>query len=176
MIPPFIVIGGTCGSGKSTIARKVAEGLGYEVCDGDDYHSEESKDKMASGCPLNDEDRFPWLQRLVEVKNFYQQNNSNVVLACSALKRMYRDTLIDNKTPEECVIVILKVKREELEQRIKNRPAHFARINLLDSQLSILELPKNEEEAKQEPNLLVVDANGSEEEVVKSIVQKLKAM
>ncbi|KAI1720534.1 shikimate kinase domain-containing protein [Ditylenchus destructor] len=171
-LPSFIVIGGTCGSGKTTIAQKLGEILKYEVFDGDDFHTVENKAKMAQGIPLNDEDRIPWLNKLVNLPA--ERGVSNVVIACSALKRKYRDILVAGKSPKESKIVMLKVSREELERRVQNRPVHYAKISLLDSQLKILELPETNDDVNEEPHLIIVKADSPIEEVLSTIMEELK--
>ncbi|KAI1719607.1 shikimate kinase domain-containing protein [Ditylenchus destructor] len=173
-LPSFIVIGGTCGSGKTTIAQKLAEILKYDVFDGDDFHTVENKAKMAQGIPLNDEDRTPWLNKLTNLPA--ERGVSKVVIACSALKRRYRDILVAGKSPNECKIVMLKVSREELERRVHNRPVHYAKISLLDSQLKILELPETDNYVNEEPHLIVVKADGPIEEVLSTIMEELKRL
>jgi len=172
-LPTFIVVGGTCGSGKSTIAKEVATRLGYDFEDGDDYHSEQNKAKMAKGVALNDAERMPWLQNLARLAT----KHSKLVVACSALKRMYRDLLISESGRDinQCRVFMLKVSRCELEKRLDSRPDHFVKGDLLDSQLRALELPVTEENGDEaELYLRVIDADGSPEEVVGAIVRELE--
>lgn len=136
-----VVISGVSGSGKSTVARTVAEHLGARYVDADDFHPSSNIAKMAVGIPLTDEDRLPWLQRLVSEIN---ASPEPVILACSALKRSYRDTLRTATKPVR--FVELSGGREVLEQRLQNRDDHFMPADLLDSQLASFE-PLEEDEA-----------------------------
>jgi len=164
----FVIIGGTCGSGKSTVANELAQRIGYHFCDGDDFHSTESKAKMAKGIALSDDDRLPWLERLSHLPSTHPK----LVLACSALKQNYRQILINSNTSpsENSKIFMLTLPREILEERLAARPGHFVKGDLLDSQLSIMELPKNEAD---EPYLKVIDGSGSVEKIVELILEEL---
>ncbi|KAI6236948.1 Gluconokinase [Aphelenchoides besseyi] len=163
--PHFIVIGGTSGSGKTTVACELAERLGFKYVDGDDYHTESHREKMSQGIGLNDEDRLPWLKRLSQFGN---DRNKSVVLACSALKRSYRQILGSDHKPDEYRIFMLVVENMEvLKQRLSSRYGHYAKVSLLNSQLRDLELPNNE---VVESNVTVINADRPISEVVNEIV------
>ncbi|KAI6186673.1 Tubulin--tyrosine ligase-like protein 9 [Aphelenchoides besseyi] len=161
--PHFIVIGGTSGSGKSTVACEVAERLGYNYVDGDDYHTESHREKMSQGIGLND--RLPWLKRLSQFGN---DRNKSVVLACSALKRSYRQILGSDHRSDEYHIFMLVVENiEVLKERLSSRYGHYAKVSLLNSQLRDLELPNKE---AVESNVTIINANRPIAEIVNEIV------
>jgi beta-N-acetylhexosaminidase len=129
-----VVVMGVAGCGKSTVGAALAERLGAEFLDGDSLHPQSNIDKMASGTPLNDDDRAPWL---AEIGRRFTASNTALVIACSALKRSYRD-LIRGGNPS-VVFVHLHGTRELLNERMNSRPGHFMPASLLDSQLATLE-------------------------------------
>jgi gluconokinase len=136
--PHHLVVMGASGSGKTTIGRALAARLGREFADADDFHAEASIAKMARGEPLTDADREPWLQALARwIASFHADGRSSV-LACSALKRSYRDQL-RAAAPQHVAFVYLAVPSALLRERLRQRPGHFARANLLESQLATLE-------------------------------------
>lgn len=134
--PPVVVVMGVEGVGKTTVGRELAERLGVEFVDGDDFHSAEAKAQMAAGNPLDDAARAPWLDRLDAILR--EHATRGIVLACSALKRAYRQRL--SRGVPHVVFVALVAPREVLEHRIAARKEHFAGLALLDSQLRTLEL------------------------------------
>ncbi len=126
------IIAGVSGCGKTTVGRALAERLGVPFLDADDFHPPANLAKMRSGIPLDDEDRLPWLDTLGREL----AARESVVLACSALKRRYRDRLRELAGPVD--FVVLTVPRDELERRMRERE-HFMPHGLLDSQLADLE-------------------------------------
>ena len=124
---------GVSGCGKSTVGRLLAEKLDAKFIDGDDLHPEENKAKMAAGIALNDEDRWPWLDKVGESL----ANDERIVIACSALRRKYRERILTKGTGT--VFVHLSGSREILAERMASRPNHFMPLSLLDSQLATLE-------------------------------------
>jgi len=134
-----IVVMGVSGCGKSSVGIALAEALGARFIDGDDLHPEANKAKMGAGIPLDDSDRWPWLdlvgQELAE--------GSATVIACSALKRAYRDRI--RAAAPGTLFVHLDGSRDILERRLGARTGHFMPATLLDSQLGILEPLKTDE-------------------------------
>lgn len=132
------VVFGVSGSGKSTVGRILADTLGIPHYDADDFHPKSNKDKMASGQPLNDKDRDPWLRTLaLEMGDWSQKEGA--VLSCSALKEKYRKILESHC--DEIHWVLLHGTRELLADRLAQRKSHFFNPKLLDSQLIDLEIP-----------------------------------
>jgi carbohydrate kinase (thermoresistant glucokinase family) len=127
---------GVTGSGKTAVGRIVAARLGIPFIDADDLHSAHAKAEMHAGHPLDDAERAPWLGRVAAA--VHDRGTGAVVLACSALKRSYRDAL--RHGVPELTFVDLEVDRETLEHRLRARAGHFAGADLLPSQLATLEL------------------------------------
>jgi len=130
-----IVVMGVSGSGKSVVGYALAQKIGLEFIDADDLHPATNKEKMSSGIPLTDDDRWPWLDKVGEAIS-----NKEVVIACSALKKVYRDR-IRSHAPS-ATFILLETPRGELEARIRIRQeqdGHFMPASLLDSQLGTLE-------------------------------------
>ncbi len=129
---------GVSGSGKSTIGQMLASRLGLPFHDGDDYHPEKNIRKMASGNPLNDDDRLGWLLRLNELLR--KEASSGLVLACSALKEKYRRT-VANGLDNEPVWIYLEGSFDQILSRLEERKEHFMTSALLKSQFETLEVP-----------------------------------
>ncbi|WP_311215454.1 gluconokinase, GntK/IdnK-type [Arthrobacter sp. WCS2018Hpa-5a] len=153
-----IVVMGVAGCGKSTVGAALAERLGAGFLDGDSLHPQANIDKMAAGTPLNDDDRAPWL---AEIGRRFPASNSALVIACSALKRSYRD-IIRSADPS-VVFVHLHGTRELLNARMTARPGHFMPASLLDSQLATLQ-PLEDDEAG-----IVVDIASPVEDIVNDV-------
>jgi len=134
-LPPLIVVMGVSGSGKSTVGRLIAERLDIAFADADDLHPAANVEKMAAGIPLTDDDRAPWLA-LVGC-TLAQSDRVGVVVACSALKRVYRD-LIRDSAPR-AIFAELQARPEVLRARMAVREGHFMPASLLESQLATLE-------------------------------------
>ncbi len=138
---PLIVVMGVSGSGKSTVGVLVAERVGVPFIDADDLHPAANVAKMSAGQPLDDGDRWPWLAAVGDA--LAAASESGLVIACSALKRSYRDAIRD-RAPS-AVFVHLHGERELLAQRLGLRVGHFMPGSLLDSQLATLEPPGDDE-------------------------------
>ena len=131
---------GVAGCGKSTIGAMLAHELGWDFYDADDFHSESNRIKMAQNIPLTDEDRADWLDSLRSLIGQNIQNERSIVLACSALKKSYRDTLMINDQEE---FIYLRGTYEQIEARLLQRSGHFMSAKMLASQFDILEEPQD---------------------------------
>jgi gluconokinase len=131
----IVVVMGVSGSGKTTIGKLLAERLGCEFLDGDDYHPPQSVAKMASGTPLADADRWPWLERL----NALLRKRNDAVLACSALKQAYRERLAQGIA--HCEFVFLRGSFDLIRERLESRRHRYMPATLLQSQFDALEPP-----------------------------------
>jgi gluconokinase len=134
----FIVMG-VSGSGKTTMAQKLARATGGDWLDADDFHSTENKAKMAAGIPLTDEDRRPWLERLHAELRLAAHKSRPLFLACSALKQKYRDRLVAGLP--QAGFVYLQGPPELIRARLAGRSNHFMPAGLLESQFADLEEP-----------------------------------
>lgn len=150
---------GVSGSGKSTVGRALAVALGWDFVDGDDLHTAYDKAKMAAGQALTDADRAPWLGRAAAVIDEHRRRERPLVMACSALKRAYRDVL----RRDAVLFVYLSGARGQLDDRLRQRVGHFMPAALLDSQLATLEPPDADE------NAITVDIDATTAEMVERI-------
>ena len=133
------IVMGVTGSGKTSVGRLLAQQLGWEFADADDFHPSANVEKISHGIPLTDEDRAPWLDRLrIQIANWIA-NGQNAVLACSALKRTYRKEL---SVGPEVRFVYLKGSPELIRKRLQLRRGHFADEKILASQFADLEEPE----------------------------------
>lgn len=140
-MPGFIVVMGVSGSGKTEIARRLAERLGVDWIEADRYHGPENVERMRSGKGLTDELRWPWLSAVTDAA--LELPSRPAVIACSALKRSYRDFLCDRL--DDVAFIFLDGPAELLLQRLGDRQNHFAGPSLLASQLATLEPPQPDE-------------------------------
>ena len=152
------LIMGLPGSGKSTIAKKISKLINAYVIDSDLHHSLKNIHKMKSGVPLNDFDRIDWLEKILS--NAQKINKRHVIIACSALKKKYRDFL----SPLNFKLVYLKIDKVTARDRILKRKGHFMPISLLESQISILEEPDES---------LIIDARINQKEIVNQIINNI---
>ncbi len=162
----FIIVMGVSGSGKSTIASLLAIRLGWTYEDGDWFHPAKNVAKMHAGHPLEDEDRWPWLGAIATAIADARRQNKRMVIACSALKRKYRDLLVNGA--RDIRIVYLRGTREQIALRISLRQGHFMPPSLLDSQFATLEEPQ----ADEQPIVVSIDAHPKE--IVERIIAQLK--
>ena len=138
-----IVIMGVSGTGKTTVGKELAKQMNCEFYDGDDFHPERNKEKMRNKIPLNDNDRRPWLMELRKLSsNLIAEGNSGII-ACSALKNIYRKWLGDDL--DGLSFVFLNGSYETIEQRMKVREGHYMPVSLLKSQFETLEEPTSKE-------------------------------
>jgi gluconokinase len=159
----LFVIMGVSGCGKSTIAAEMARATGGEFLDADDFHPAANKEKMAAGIPLQDEDRWGWLDVLNAELRSRKDNPQPTFLACSALRRTYRDRL--RKDLNTLSFVYLKGSKDLIRSRIESRVGHFMPPALLDSQFMTLEEPTDEE-------ALVLSINQSQKEIVSEFLRR----
>ncbi|SFC03840.1 gluconokinase [Zunongwangia mangrovi] len=157
------VVMGVSGIGKTTIGKKLAEKLEIPFYDADDYHPEANVKKMSSGLALNDEDRKEWLEILAKnIKNWSE--NKGAVLACSALKKTYRESL-SKGLKDQVVFVYLHAEYELVFKRMKARKGHYFKESLLKSQFDTLEEPQS---------AIKVDVDQEITEIVNEVLGKIK--
>jgi gluconokinase len=157
----IVVLMGVTGSGKTTIGVLLSQRLGWEFVDADSYHSAANVEKIRQGIALDDADRAPWLRALRDAMESMVAQHKNVVLACSALKRSYRDELY---IAGETKFVYLNGTYELISQRLRQRHGHFASETILASQFAALEEPDD---------AITVDIDHSEDEIVAEIMRQL---
>jgi len=163
--PAVIVIMGVSGSGKSTIGPMLAARLHWEFEDGDWFHPAANVDKMHNGIPLTDDDRWPWLGAIADWIDRTRRMGEHGVIACSALKRRYRDVLIGER--REVRLVYLKGEEALIARRIATRHEHFMPRSLLHSQFEALEEPGPDE------NAVTVSIESAPREIVGRILSSL---
>ncbi|AQZ51077.1 gluconokinase [Martelella mediterranea] len=140
-----VVVMGVSGCGKSTLGRRLAQAFQTRFVEGDDLHSVDNVDRMRAGIPLQDEDRWPWLERIGEELACAGKQDSGVVVACSALKKSYRDLLRRTAGPG-LRFIHLRGERAALKARMEARQDHYMPATLLDSQLATLEPTDGEDD------------------------------
>ena len=141
--PTAIVVIGVSGSGKSTVAAGLVGRLGWEFAEGDDFHPRANVEKMRSGRPLDDDDRWPWLRAVAAWIGERERDGKSVVVTCSALKRSYRDLLRDGHP--SVWFAHVDVDADLLRERVEQRTGHYMPPSLLDSQLATLEPLQDDE-------------------------------
>ena len=150
--PHALVVMGVSGSGKSTIGEKLAQRLGWSYEDGDKFHPLSNVAKMSAGQPLTDQDRWPWLQAIADEIDRVCEARGHAVIACSALKRAYRDILVHGRP--EVRIIYLQGTQDLIADRLALRKGHFMPPGLLASQFKTLEPP----DASENPVTVSIDA------------------
>jgi gluconokinase len=138
-----LIIMGVSGSGKTTVGLRLAETCALDFVDGDDLHSPEARAKMASGAPLNDEDRWPWLDRIGAALADPEKHPAGLIVACSALRRVYRDRLRARAGPA-LRFLFLAGDKALMRERVGRRKGHYMPASLVDSQFAALEDPRGE--------------------------------
>jgi gluconokinase len=159
------VVMGVSGSGKTTIAQALADAEGWPLLEGDSFHPPANVAKMKSGTPLTDEDRWPWLRAIAAAIDDYRARGESAVVACSALRRSYRDILIGER--KDVRLVYLRGSHALIAERMRARQGHFMPTTLLDSQFATLEEPGPDE------NPITVGIDGTPAEIVQKIREQL---
>jgi gluconokinase len=163
----IIMVMGVSGSGKTTIGALLAGRLHWQYAEADSFHSKENVAKMASGHPLTDEDRWPWLHSIAAWMDEQIKAGKPAVVTCSALKRSYRDLLRDGRP--EVRVVYLDGDKELIAHRMTARHGHYFQVEMLDSQFAALEPPAPDE------HVLSVPITGPPDRTVAEILEGLSA-
>src|SRR3954466_6971335 len=158
----ILVVMGVSGSGKSTLAAGLAEHEGWPLLEGDSFHPAANIAKMQAAIPLTDEDRWPWLRAIAARAEALWAAGQSAVIACSALKRSYRDILIGDRP--DTVLVYLRGSKDLIAARVTGRKGHFMPPALLDSQFAALEEPGPDEAP------VIVDIDGTPDDAISDAV------
>jgi gluconokinase len=159
----FVIVMGVAGSGKTTIGQALAQQLGWDFYDADAFHPAENITKMASGIPLDDSDRAPWLASLQVLIAASLKENRPAVLACSALKEGYRQKLFEGN--KDVLIVYLRGSYDLIWSRISARRDHYMKPQMLKSQFEVLEEPTD---------VFTIDISLSVEKIVQKILEHME--
>ncbi len=162
----IVVVMGVSGSGKTTVAAGIAQAEGWTLLEGDSFHPPANIAKMHAGTPLTDDDRWPWLQAIAAREDELLAAGQSAVVACSALKRSYRNILIGGR--RDTILVYLQGSQALIAERMKARKGHFMPPALLDSQFATLEPPAPDERP------IVVDISGPASVIVANAVRQLQ--
>ena len=148
----IILAGGPSGSGKSTLGDQLSRYYQCPFLEGDDFHLQHNRDKMAHGHPLTDDDRWDWLERLskASVEAAAKSNNKVVIVSCSMLKKIYRDYILEKANEISCEdlcvrFVFLHCTFEEIFKRVTKRKDHYMKSDMVASQFDIMEVPSGDE-------------------------------
>jgi gluconokinase len=160
----IVIVFGVSGAGKTTIGKLLAKRLGWRFLEADDFHPRGNIEKMHNGLPLTDEDRWSWLKLLREQIERSLAAKENAVLACSALKRRYRERL---RVSDDVKFVLLRGDYALVEKQLHSRRGHFMNPDLLRSQFVDLEEPESDEDA------ITIELGRTPEELVEEIKTRL---
>ncbi|CAG8569004.1 1078_t:CDS:2 [Cetraspora pellucida] len=165
------VLMGPCGCGKSFIGELISQELNIPFVEGDELHPESNINKMKSNIPLEDLDRYPWLQAIIDkvIELANTKDPSTILVSCSALKIDYRNFLRKNFIEKNILVwfVYLKVDKQVLKARLQQRKNHFMKMEMLESQFKDLEEPNNEE------NVFTIEADNNTDLVKKIVIENM---
>lgn len=164
---PVIILMGVSGAGKTTVGIRLAETLGWDFVDGDDFHPDANVEKMSRGTPLTDEDRWSWLRTLRDFIHERLSHDAPAIIACSALKAAHRKVLLDGNDGAQ--LVYLKGSYDLIRRRLASRTDHFFDAELLETQFEALEEPIEEA-------TLTVSVDAPPEAIVRTICRELPAL
>ena len=162
----IVVVMGVSGSGKTTVAAGVAAAFGWTLLEGDSFHPAANVAKMKAGIPLTDEDRWPWLRAIAAREDELRAAGQSAAVACSALKRAYRDILIGDRS--DTSLLYLRGTTALIAERMRLRKGHFMPPALLESQFAALEEPEPDEHP------IIVNIAGPAEAVIGVAIRQLK--
>jgi len=165
MAPCALIVMGVSGSGKSTVGDALAKRLGWLYEDGDKFHPARNVAKMRAGTPLTDEDRWPWLRAIADEIDRLSAAGMRSVIACSALRRVYRDILVHGRS--DVRLVYLCGTRAVIADRLSRRKGHFMPTGLLTSQFNTLEPPTADERP------VTVSINAPVKKIVEQVLRRL---
>ena len=166
--PQVIIVMGVSGCGKSTLGQRLANRIDAVFRDGDDFHPQSNKDKISAGTPLTDADRLPWLASIVDAAADICESGQTVVVACSALRRLYRDQLRKCAYPVQ--FIFLRAPMDVIALRLERRKDHFAGPAIIKSQFETLEPP-----AKDETDITTVSVAKVPSVAMRQIMKKFAA-
>jgi carbohydrate kinase (thermoresistant glucokinase family) len=165
MAPMIVILMGVAGAGKTTVGEMLARRLGARFIEGDAFHPAANVAKMRAGTPLSDADRLPWLAAIATEIGRCLDSGMSAVIACSALKRAYRDILVGRRPGVR--VVHLQGTPALIQERLDGRRGHYMPPSLLPSQFAALEAPSADEAA------IAIDVTGTPEEIVTAILAAL---
>lgn len=167
-----IVVGGPAGTGKTTQGEALSSYFKCPFIEGDALHPQANIDKMSSGIPLTDDDRWGWLEEISQTSSSAAANSDNeshiAIVSCSMLKKKYRDYIKEHSSNPDVVFrfVFIYTTFEELMNRVSNRKGHFMKNDMVKSQYDIMEIPQGDELLNNGGDCIAIDATGKSPEVI----------